>query len=403
VNFVFISPQFPSTYWQFCDRLSRRGVTVLGIGDTPFDQLAREVKGALTEYYWVPSLENYDEVSRAVAFLMWKYGRIDWIESNNEHWLALDARLRSDFNVTTGPDSYEMEVLQSKAAMKVFYARAGIPSARQTSLTDLDAALRFANGEGGVGWPLIAKPERGVGSGGVRRLDDAGALEQFLSTWDGSSYLLEQCVSGEIVSYDAIVDSHGTPLYEGMEAFPPSMLDVARDRLDLSYLSLPTVDPNLARIGRRAIKSFGLRSRFVHMEFFRLDRDIAGLGREGDYVGLEVNVRPPGGPSPDMMNFAHSCDVYDIWASMVTQDSCGAGGAGVVGEPFYCVYAARRADKSYRHAHEEVFSAYGAAVVMSGGVPGALADEMGDYMYIARFSDEATARGFARFVQETAY
>jgi hypothetical protein len=39
---------------------------------------------------------------------------------------------------------------------------------------------------------------------------------------------------------------------------------------------------------------------------------------------------------------------------------------------------------------------------MSGGVPGALADEMGDYMYIARFSDEAAARDFARFVQETA-
>ena len=30
------------------------------------------------------------------------YGRIDWIESNNEYWLEQDARLRTDFNVTTG-------------------------------------------------------------------------------------------------------------------------------------------------------------------------------------------------------------------------------------------------------------------------------------------------------------
>jgi hypothetical protein len=175
LNFVFISPQFPSSYWQFCDRLTKRGVTVLGIGDTPYNRLADEVKSSLAEYYWVSSLENYDEVSRAVAFLMWKFGRIDWIESNNEHWLGLDARLRSDFNVTTGPDAFEAQVLTSKADMKVYYARAGVPSARQVRLSDREGAIEFAEGtpaRAGVGWPIIAKPERGVGSGGVRRLLD---------------------------------------------------------------------------------------------------------------------------------------------------------------------------------------------------------------------------------------
>ena len=29
MNFVFISPNFPDIFWQFCDRLSRNGVTVL--------------------------------------------------------------------------------------------------------------------------------------------------------------------------------------------------------------------------------------------------------------------------------------------------------------------------------------------------------------------------------------
>ena len=33
MNFVFISPHFPATYWQFCDRLQKNGVHVLGIGD----------------------------------------------------------------------------------------------------------------------------------------------------------------------------------------------------------------------------------------------------------------------------------------------------------------------------------------------------------------------------------
>lgn len=55
MNFVFISPQFPKSYWNFCDRLKKNGVNVLGIGDTPYDALSPELRGSLTEYYKVNS------------------------------------------------------------------------------------------------------------------------------------------------------------------------------------------------------------------------------------------------------------------------------------------------------------------------------------------------------------
>ena len=74
MNFIFISPQFPRTYWNFCDRLKRNGVNVLGIGDTPYDALPPETRGALNEYYRVNDMGNYDEVFRAVAFFSFKYG-----------------------------------------------------------------------------------------------------------------------------------------------------------------------------------------------------------------------------------------------------------------------------------------------------------------------------------------
>ena len=48
MNFIFISPHFPHTYWQFCDRLRRNGVNVLGIGDAPYDGLEGPLKAALT-------------------------------------------------------------------------------------------------------------------------------------------------------------------------------------------------------------------------------------------------------------------------------------------------------------------------------------------------------------------
>ena len=92
-NFIFISPNFPTNYWQFCRELKNDGMNVLGIGDQPYDELKPELKDSLNEYYKVGSLENYDEVYRAVAFFAFKYGRIDWLESNNEYWLERDAAL----------------------------------------------------------------------------------------------------------------------------------------------------------------------------------------------------------------------------------------------------------------------------------------------------------------------
>lgn len=101
-NFIFISPNFPENYWHFCRELKNNGLNVLGIGDAPYDYLCPELKDSLNEYYKVGSLENYDEVCRAVDFFRNKYGEIDWLESNNEYWLERDARLRTDFNIKTG-------------------------------------------------------------------------------------------------------------------------------------------------------------------------------------------------------------------------------------------------------------------------------------------------------------
>ena len=67
-NFVFISPNFPATYWMFCRELRNNGLRVLGIGDCPYEQLSQDLRNSLDEYYKVSSLENYDEVFRAVAF-----------------------------------------------------------------------------------------------------------------------------------------------------------------------------------------------------------------------------------------------------------------------------------------------------------------------------------------------
>ena len=396
MNFVFISPQFPHTYWNFCDRLKRNGVNVLGVGDTPYDNLSNELKGSLTEYYKVESLENYEEVFRALAFFSFKYGKIDWIESNNEYWLEQDARLRTDFNVTTGIRTDRIASIKNKSEMKKYYALGGIPTARQIKGAEgLDNVRAFARK---TGYPIIAKPDNGVGAGGTAKIHDEAELERWFAERgsDSARYVIEEFITGLLVSYDAIFNDRGEPVFENNTVFPTPIMEIVHRNLDTCYWTNKTVPEKLAEIGRRTVKAFGITNRFVHLEFFQLDRDREGLGRKGDYVGLEVNMRPPGGFTPDMMNFAHSTDVFQIWADMVAFGERRK----PFGEQFYCAYVGRRDCHTYRHSHEEVMARYGASMCMCTRMSPALADDLGDQVYIVRLREKEEIDAFFSFLTE---
>ncbi len=392
MNFIFISPHFPHTYWQFCDRLRRNGVNVLGIGDAPYDSLEGPLKAALTEYYRVDSLEDYDQVYRAVAFFAFKYGRVDWIESMNEYWLEQDARLRQDFNVTTGIQSDRIGVIKNKSSMKQVYRQAGIPTARQHVVSDADSGRAFI---GEVGYPVIVKPDVGVGATNTWKLENDGDLEAFYANLPGVPYVMEEFIEGDICSYDAILDSRCEPLFESMTVWPPVMDIVNRD-LDLMYYTCPQVPESLRQLGRRTVKAFGVDRRFVHLEFFRLTRARKGLGDVGDFVALEVNMRPAGGYTPDMMDFAHSTDVYQIYADMVC---CDARRLPESHDHFYCVYASRKDGHRYARTHEEIMARYGAHMVMQEEMPPMNWPQMGRYMYTARLKEMEEVQAFIEFVQ----
>ena len=144
MNYIFISPAYPVTCTSFCERLNEAGVTVLGIGDVQYDALNERLKNALTEYYYVETLEDYDQVYRAAAYFIHRYGRIDWLESLNEYWLAADARLRTDFNIAVGTREDRIGDMIRKSGMKRIFLEAGIPTARQHIVTNVKEGKAFA-------------------------------------------------------------------------------------------------------------------------------------------------------------------------------------------------------------------------------------------------------------------
>lgn len=397
MNFIFVSPNFPRTYWQFCDRLRRNGVNVLGIGDAPYDSLEEPLKEALTEYYKVDNMENYDEMYRAVAYLAFRHGRIDWLESNTEYWLEQDAQLREDFNITTGVQPDELAMWKSKSAMKPFYKQAGIPTARNHKVTDIGAAREFLDEIGG--FPVIVKPDIGVGAADTWKLENDDDLEWFYNNLPAHPYVMEEFVYGNIYSYDAICDDNGDVLFESSNWFPPSIADLVNKGLELAYYTLPEVPDQLRDYGRAALKAFKVRSRFVHFEFFRLTEARKNLGEVGDFVGLEVNMRPAGGYTPDMMNFSHNADVYEIWAEMVAHNERRLPD---IGGDRFCAYASRKDQHQYVNSHDAVLERYGSCMKMCERMPDVLSGAMGNQMYTAILDTMEEVEEFIEFVQQHA-
>ena len=392
-NFIFISPNFPEAYWHFCRELRDNGLRVLGIGDCPYDQLKQELRDSLHEYYKVDDLESYDQVFKAVAFFTYKYGKIHWLESNNEYWLERDAKLRTEFHITTGFQEQDMEAVKRKSAMKAYYKKAGIPTARYHLVTDFAKAKAFAKK---VGYPVVVKPDNGVGASHTYRLKSDEELQFFFDTKDDVQYIMEEMVKGVVCTYDAIIDSKGQPLFESGNVTPLSIMDVVNEEMDSIYYLVKELPEDVRDAGLRTVKAFGVKSRFVHLEFFRLTEDQKGLGKAGDIIGLEVNMRPAGGYTPDMYDYAYETDVYKIWADMVAFDQS----TKPLGKRHYCAFCGRRDSKTYKLDHNAIMERYGHCMKMAGRIPDALSGAMGNDMYMAIFEDEDSLWTFFRELME---
>ena len=382
MNVIFISPGFPRNYEYFCAALAENGATVLGIGDEPYDELSGSLKASLTEYYKVGSMENYDEMVRAVGFFTFKYGKIDWLESNNEYWLETDAALRTDFNIVTGQKTSDMEKIKHKSAMKAYYQVAGIPVARYHLVDTLENGLKFVEK---VGYPVVVKPDNGVGAAATYKLENEEQLRAFYAGGWATQYIMEEFIEGEICSYDSIINSDGVPLLETGNITPVSIMDLVNEKGDTFFYIVKELVPDVRAAGRACVSAFGVRSRCTHLEFFRLTKDHPALGKKGTIVGLEVNMRPSGGFTPEMINYACSTDFYRDWADMVCFDRLTLPD---YPKKYFAAHYGRRKEHSYRYSHEEIMSRWGENVMESGALDPALATAMGDIFYIARFETE---------------
>lgn len=386
MNFVFLSPHFPPNYYQFAVALKKLGVNVLGLADENFDTLRPELKAALTEYYRVNDMHNYDELVRALGFFTHKYGKLDRLDSHNEYWLETEARLRTDFNIP-GIRMDQIDHIKRKSRMKEAFVQVGIKVASGGVVREMDEALAIIRQ---TGYPLVAKPDVGVGAAATYKIQDVNELKSFFETKPPVEYILEEFVDGQITTYDGLTDRDGAPVFTSSMVYSAGIMETVLSDDLIFYYTLREIPADLDAVGRQVLEAFDVRERFFHFEFFRPKGS-------GDLIALEVNMRPPGGLTTDMFNYACDIDIYHAWASIISGREFPYPG---YTRKYHCCYASRKSNRTYAHSEQEILEKYGDAFRHREAISGVFSRALGDQGFIFRSPELEQVVQIAKFIQE---
>ena len=384
MNFVFMSPHFPPNYYRFCVSLNDIGIRVLGLADLPYDSLRPELRAALTEYYRVDDMHNYDSLVRALGYFTHRYGKIDRIDSQNEYWLETEANLRTDFNIF-GINKDQIGRIKRKSLMKQTFVEAGIPAARGQIVHNIQKARDFI---GKCGYPVVSKPDIGVGAAKTYKISNEPELEAFFNDKPPVDYIMEEYIQGKICSFDGITDHDGKPVFYTSHEFSEGIMDTVNKGLDLYYYSLRELPEDLEDYGLRTLKAFDVRERFFHFEFFRTD--------DNKLVACEVNMRPPGGLTTDMFNYANDIDVYREWANIVLTNTFKAD----YSRKYHCCYVGRKVNRNYLHSHIDILNSFSDKIIHHEQISGVFSAALGDYGYLLRSPDMQEIKKMVDFIQE---
>jgi len=387
MNFIYLSPHFPPNFCDFVVGLANRGIRVLGIGDEEYHHLPPALHGALADYFKVDSLDDYEQAYRAAAFLMYRHGRASRVESHNEHWMLHEARLREDFNIP-GPGIAQTIKIKRKSEMKKIFRACGAPIVDGELVSDRASLDLFVKKHG---FPVFTKPDTGVGAVAAYKIESQADIDNFWRSKPPVDYFVEPFIDGELMTFDGICDQNGEIVFYSSLRSVNGAFDLVAYNEDLSFYLVREIPAEAEKIGRKIVKEFDIRAKFFHLEFLRQKSD-------GKLFVLEMNCRPPGGYTVDLMNFSADINVYQEWANIIAENRFSA----EVERKYFAAHIARKFGKKYRYSVEEIFNVYGSKIAMHTQVPLVFSEVMGNEAFIVRSPDEKDIFSMIEFIQQKA-
>jgi biotin carboxylase len=220
------------------------------------------------------------------------------------------ARLRELFGIAGAP-SADVLVFRDKVAMKRRATEAGIPVARHAEVQTMTDVVAFVRE---VGFPIVVKPIRGMGSARTHVLGSESDLVRFAADRPfGSNLGLPHMLAEKFVE-GALCHVNGLVLGGRMQVVSPSRfihtaLEYVRDQSFLGSYVMGVDSPDRARVAafaRSVMEAFPTPSECLfHLECF--------LTPHGEIVLCEVACRLGGNGINEEVRLSYGVDMKIEW------------------------------------------------------------------------------------------
>lgn len=317
---VFIAPKFLENTNRYVKAFAALdGIQLSVVSSDPAELVPAELRPRIAGHYRVPNPLDGEQLTTAVRAIAKSIGPVDRLAGVLEQLQLPLAEVRD----ALGIEGVSLEVARNfrdKDRMKEVLRAAGVPVAKSTlarSRGEIEAFIAR------VGYPVIVKPQAGLGTRATYRIENADDLAALAAPTATEPLQVEEFVRAREHTCETVT-IRGEAVWRSGTRYFPSPLEVLETPWVQYCVLLPREadDPTWRQFdatnGAALTALFGSSAKtaagtaLTHMEWF--------LREDGTCLVNEVGVRPPGVHIMPLMSLTHEMDMFAEWSRLMALD-----------------------------------------------------------------------------------
>ncbi len=321
---VFIAPRFLENTNRYVRAFAALdGVTLSVISADPEESIPAALRPRIAAHYGVADALDGAQITVATRALASHVGRVDRLTGALEQLQLPMAQARDALGIE-GINGEVARNFRDKDRMKAVLRDHGVPVARSALVRSPHELALFI---GHVGYPVIIKPQAGLGSRATFRVEtneDLAALRtKGVIPSESQPLQIEEFVLAREHTCETVTVK-GVPVWRSGTRYFPTPLEVLETPWVQYCVLLPREADAEPWASFHPINTAALTALFgehagtaagtalTHMEWF--------LRADGSALVNEVGARPPGVQIMPLMGLTHETDMVADWAELIAFD-----------------------------------------------------------------------------------
>lgn len=321
---VFVAPRFLENTNRYVKAFAQLDdVTLSVVSADPESAIPAALRPRVAAHYGVEDALDGAQITEAVRALSKHVGRVDRLAGALEQ-LQLPMAMARDAVGIEGINGEVARNFRDKDRMKAVLREHGVPVARSVLVRSPHELALFI---GHVGYPVIVKPQAGLGSRATFRVENTEDLAALRAKGvvpsESQPLQVEEFVKAREHTCETVT-VRGQPVWRSGTRYFPTPLEVLETPWVQYCVLLPREADAEPWAGFHPVNTAALAALFgehahtaagtalTHMEWF--------LREDGSSLVNEVGARPPGVQIMPLMGLAHETDLVADWAELIAFD-----------------------------------------------------------------------------------